>query len=551
VKNLLKASFVLGLALVAAAGNTNAGAQTIAMNGLGSSAIFLELGLAASASTSASPAGLGASCLWTGGGGVATDNSTGASLTDTGNSFVAWEPGTGTCAAPIAPYKIYAYLQTDSVVGNRCLFNGTHCTISYPTTTPTTANLILTSGEVSLTSAVATALNSAAVDTAGTDIRPEDAKFAITRALGGCNTAISPSTQYLGLGYSNGSLIKSSFSTSTFNVINFSLPSSYSVTALGATPILVVTNSSSATSGFNASTASHDISDNILANILDGHYSYTDQTANPAATTGSPINVIIREPLSGTYNTMEYNAPNTTANQTSQDVGFNQAATQKNCNGSVVNTNPLNIMTASTGLRQRAIGTGQEVSTILANPTGTTIGYFFWSVANAKTLTAAAAPFAKYMTIDTVDPLFTQDGSYTYTGTIPTTTTALANVTLDNVASGSYPLWSSLRLVNVGSTPTAAITNLAAAAQNFVPTGTTSARPDFVAASLLSSVHSHFTPPGQSVTPANGSGSLGSGSACSAPELGGDVGGQTVFYTSDSRFCSMHGVTTGQTGLRK
>jgi len=88
-KFLTKASLVLGFTLTALAVNLHA--QTVAMNGLGSSAIFLELGLAASSATTATPAGLGATCLWTENTSsvVATDTSTGTSLTDTGNAWVA------------------------------------------------------------------------------------------------------------------------------------------------------------------------------------------------------------------------------------------------------------------------------------------------------------------------------------------------------------------------------------------------------------------------------------------------------------------------------
>src|SRR5580698_1922684 len=105
--------------LFAVAGKSNA--QTVALNGLVASALFLEAGLG----TPAAP--IGAPCFWTGNNSAttgnvvtATDSKTAgvAAVTDTGNAWVAWTPGTGTCAAPAgATSKIYAYLQTDSVVG--------------------------------------------------------------------------------------------------------------------------------------------------------------------------------------------------------------------------------------------------------------------------------------------------------------------------------------------------------------------------------------------------------------------------------------------------
>jgi len=566
VKNFLKASFAVGVALVAL--SVNSQAQTVAVNGLGSSAIFLELGLAASSATTASPAGLGATCLWTENTNtvVATDTSiSGQSLTDKGSAFVAWTPGTGSCAAPVSP-TIYAYLQTDSVVGNRCLFNGANgakCTIAYPTTDPAPANIILSSGEVSLPTAIANALNSTVnnvnvPNVAGTDIRPEDAEFAITRATTPCGTAVATGSQYLGLGYAaDGSTpIKSFFSTSTFNVIPFTLPANYKVTSVGATPIVVVVNSSSATTGFNTSGITN-LTHQALANFLDGTYSYTGQALSSPTQTGSKVFTIVREPLSGTYNTMEYNVPNTTVLKTSQDVGVNQPSAQKNCNGTVPLSNPMNIGTPSTGARQRAIGTGQELTEVATTTSNATLGYGFWSVGNFKGFTGTGgSQFARYLTVDGVDPLLKSTVPYsTYNGTLPLAGSAeIANVDLSSVsvATGGYPIWSLLRLVNAGTSVPTAVTELATASQNFVPTGTTAARPDFLKASNLSVVRSHFIPPAGTIQPttaANGSGS-DSASKCTSPELGGDVGGVVYALTTDSTYCAQHGVTTGHTGQR-
>jgi hypothetical protein len=553
VKNLLKASFAVGAVLVALSANSQA--QTVAVNGLGSSAIFLELGLAASSATTATPAGLGATCLWTENVNsvVATDTSATGSLQDKGNAFVAWTPGTGTCSAPVSP-TIYAYLQTDSVVGNRCLFNGTLCKIAYPTSNPATNNLILTTGEVSLPASIANALNSSSVNVAGTDIRPEDAEFAIARALKPCGTAVATGSQYLGLGYTNGTTINSFFSTSTFNVINFTLPTAYTVTPIGAVPVVVVVNSPSASTGFNAAGITN-LTSSALAKFLDGTYSYTNQALSTPAATGLAVTTIIREPLSGTYNTMEYNVPNNTTLKTSQDVGLNQPAAQKDCSGTSASPNPMNIATTSGGARQRAIGTGQELSSVLATPTS--LGYGFWSVANFKAFTGTTN--ARYLTVDGVDPLLNTSSTSgitysTYNGALPLAGSAeMANVNLLNVANGTYPIWSMVRLVNAGSTAPAAVTNLANASQNFVQSGSSTARPDFVQTSSLSVVHSHVVPPagaGEPTSAANGHVGLPT-SVCTATELGGDVGGTVLTLVADSTYCSRNGVKTGQTGLRK
>ncbi len=547
MKNFVKVSLAVGVS--AAAMSTYAKAQTVEVNALGSSGLFLELGLGAS--SSAGP--IKATCVWSENTNtvIATDTSAGSALTDKGNAWVAWTPGSGgSCSSPTSP-AIYAYEQTDSVVGNRCLFDGTKCTIAYPTNSPAPAGLILgTSGEVALPVSIATALNKAAVNAAGTDIRPEDAEFAVTRATTPCGTAVASGSQYLGLGYANGSAIDSYFSSSTFNVIKFSLPSSFTVTPVGATPVLVVVNGNGDASGFSQSTIKN-LSSQTLAYFLDGTDSYADQAlpTNPSAS-GDKVEVLIREPLSGTYNTTEYNVPNDLESKTSQDVGLDQPAAQKNCNGTAPKTNPLNIATPSGGARRRAIGTGQELSELIAVPNS--LGYGFWSVANFKGFTAAAAPYAKYLTIDGIDPLLKSGVSYT--GAIPLTgSTELANVDLHTTAQGTYPIWSLLRLVNVGSTAPAAVSQLATAAGNFVSFGSSTSRPDFITPANLKVVRSHFVPPAGSGEPtkaANGHVGL-SNSACTAPEAGGDVGGVVYTLTADSSYCSTNKVTTGQTGKRR
>ena len=98
-----------GLAGLSACANAQT-ASSVVLNGLGSSGIFLELGKAAAA---AAPAGLGATCLFTSTTNVtASDTSTGSALTDTGNAWIAWTPGTAgnntTCGTTSSSTKIYA-----------------------------------------------------------------------------------------------------------------------------------------------------------------------------------------------------------------------------------------------------------------------------------------------------------------------------------------------------------------------------------------------------------------------------------------------------------
>ena len=375
MKAILKFAFAVCLASVA--GSASIKAQTVELNGLGSSGLFLELGLGANDSAGA----INAPCVWSENTNTVQANDTSVSPTavDKGSAWVAWTKGTGStasCSTPGTGFQVYAYLSTDSVVGNRCLYNAnlstSKCSISYPASTTTSAGLILgTSAEFGLPATVGTALNStsAKVNFAGTDIRPEDAEFAITRALTNCGSVVGSSTQYLGLGYKNGGVIDSFFSSSFFNVVNFALPSSFTVTPVGATPIIVAVNDSS--TGGTGLRAYSNITSQNLAFLLDGTSSYTSNVSTAGTTTGSPVYVNIREPLSGTYNTMEFNVPNRVGTSggsfaTSQDAGLNQLSAQRNCTvtspwpvpsttTSTVLSNPMNIATVSGGDRKSVV----------------------------------------------------------------------------------------------------------------------------------------------------------------------------------------------------
>lgn len=558
-------SLSLSLAAMPLALTSNAHAQSVVLNGLGSSALFLEAGLG----TTLSP--VGAQCWWTGNNSssagnvvTATDTKNSPAVADSGNAWVAWTTGGGSCTNPTSTAKVWAYLQTDSVVGNRCLFNAqassATCTIAYPTTKPSSVGLLFpandaTKSETALPTTIASALNAAKVNYAGTDIRPEDAVFAVARAgasgAGTCGDAIG-SGQYLKLGYdptsTNSALnsVKSFFSGSLFHTTQFTLPTTYFVTPIGATPVVVTVN------GFSGIS---DISSAALSQFLDGTFSYTGQ-ASGAGATGSAVTVLIREPLSGTYNTMEYNVPNRTQAdgsylyQTSQDVGLRQPSGQPACDSSKNPLNPLNIATASGGHRRRAIGTGQELAEVLdtTNNGSNILGYGFWSKANYSSFSGSTT--THYLTVDGVDPL--RDTSVSG-NPIPTSATALAGVTLSHVSDGSYPIWSLIRFVTADSTSKSNADTLATATQNFTVFGGTNPRPDFITSNNLVAVRSHFIPPAgttQPSTAADGNVGLPS-SSCTATEAGGDVGGVVLALSDDSDWCSTNHNPNGQTGQRR
>jgi hypothetical protein len=553
VKNLVRGLFATAVAALFALPATSH-AQTLAFNGIGSSALFLELGEGATVAPTS------ATCLWSYGSNAveATDSTVSPAAVDNGQVWIEWTTGTGgTCTAPTSSAKVYAYLQTDSVVGDRCLFNACKAgpgSAGNPTTLTSTQLITGTSGtQVSeVPASIWNTINGVAFNSAATDIRPEDAEFAITRATTSCGTAITQytgsvgsATQYLGLGYANNSKIYG-YTGSTFNVVKFALPSTFYVTPVGADPIVVAVSYTTDGSGvgFNSSSVKN-LNRSTLALYLDGSLGETRDALAPGVTetTSNPTTVFVREPLSGTYNTLEYSVPNSVELQTSQDVGVNQIAFSsskpynQNCNGAGApewNATGVHLGTLATGaVRTRAIGTGQELSDLFASNDG--LGYAFWGVSN---FAAAPAATSKYLTIDGVDPI---QASYT-TGVIPTTTSELSNVKFQHVIDGTYPIWSLLRLVTTNTTVEATAANLATAAGSF----SGSSHPDFVPYASLNVQHAHFTPPGiYSATtapePQNGDGGKHT-------EAGGDVGGVVIPYQADEDYITDTGITNGFVG---
>jgi len=534
----------VGIAAAVVALAVSAPAQTAVFVGAGSSALFLEAGEAAATATTAG--GVGAVCIWSQKSGLATTLTVTDSKTESGQAWVAWTPGTPNDATTCGTINstvnnsIYVYVQTDSVIGNRLYFN--NGTLGFKTTTPVgaaTSNLIsaVNSGiteQPTLPAAIWSALASQILTAAGTDIRPEDAEFATLRATTPCGTAIAGS-QYLGLGYTAGTAtVNSYYSTSTFNVVNFSLPTTgFTAIPVGATPIIFAVNDTNTTNGFG--TGVSNITSAMLASYLSGAYGSTSYLTGAAG--NSAATVLVREPLSGTYNTVEYTVPNTVARASSQDGGncytVNGAVTENPGGNGTFNSNPLNLATSDgDGYRNRVIGTGEAVKEVLAVKDA--LGYAFWSTSNWAG--AIASPTARYLTVDTYDPLYnsTATNYSTIKNTIPTNATTgnndLQYVTFTDLNNGHYPAWSALRVVTgaKGTTNYIYANLLAQSLQGFVSTTTL---PDFVPFSSLHVWREHFTPPGvTTATLSNGKGTALSLSC--GTEAGGDVGG--VILTSAS-----------------
>jgi hypothetical protein len=261
---------------------------------------------------------------------------------------------------------------------------------------------------------------------------------------------------------------------------------------------------------------------------VQGIFSGSTCDASALGEPSAPIQVYLREPLSGTMNTTEYTVFRyVNASGKSQEAGVGAA-------------NPLAAKPCTSGgKRYRAIGTGEEVNSILnsvANNGTDGIGYTFFSYGNVSAIANSAS--YGYLTLNGVDGIFHKQGTNLdpgqspIKGALPSNATLPAscggnfpcaeskiwsgNLSFPNLRNGSYRAWSTLRLVSNGT----ALVNaklLVTAAQSYVVTTV----PDFVPVQKVGAVdpglallRSHYTQEG--IAPVN---------VAVAGDKGGDAGG--------------------------
>jgi hypothetical protein len=540
------------LAIVPAANAT----VTVKFIGVGSSAMWQEFALAAV--NDPTMAGSGAQ-HWTAKGAAScsgcsgnwaqiVDTRSGAgSLTLAGNLWVVWNS---------AQTSVWAYISVDSVVGNRAYFSQPRATLEINSAATSNAgqNLInyalfssgasgscgsggateTTCDAASLPSAIYTALNNAKVTTAMTDIRPEDALYAQNRTSAAWTSALT------GLGYTGtpvGQAIQSSWSTSVATPDEFAISGTDPLTKetipasttfrVGAQPIIILVNRTDTSGlGYQPTSGTYGVTNATHAQL---QTIFTGTNCSTSALTGGPstahaIYPLLREPMSGTYNTFEFSNmtdPVTPTNSQEKNVGAPVSGSSNN---------PLNLAClAGGGSRYRGIGTGEIVKQAYTRTSGGTganggiyyvadgIGYIFFSYGNVSSL--ANNTSYGYLTLDGVDPI---NSSYSK-GLLPTCANpcpiTAAPWSFPNVRSGSYRSWSMVRAVTDASgtnyTNTSAIVT---AAQNNIDTYV----PDFIPYPALSNgdpgmlhYRSHYKQSG--VSPNNG--------LSGQTEAGGDVGG--------------------------
>jgi hypothetical protein len=556
---------------------------TVEVTIAGSSAMWQTLALGAFAE-----AGTGA--------GHWTSASNAVNLTDTRTTPVNVDPGTEWIVWNSTATKVWSFNKVDSVVGNRCYFAQPHCTVS-----ATAANLagsgaqqissVLWGADSALPANVAALFTTGTpVTVAATDIRPEDAAFAMCRAnsiLGSGSNGGAGSDGLDGLGYNSvnasgvcpanglgessgayvGTPIKSGYpaSTTVANVLSFNIKGSdpisgtaipaFTVVEVGVEPVVFITERKSALANLT----------NATEQQLQQAFSGTNCDASAFALPEAGIGIFLREPLSGTYNTTESNVMRHPSVYPGAVLGVSM---ETNVNAPV--NNPLagqsGTCAAGSGKRYRAIGTGEEVKSVLnsvANLGMDGIGYTFFSYGNVSSIANSSS--YGYITLNNIDPIFASYGPQSSTGTgfdpgqpatagtvpgaanLPASCGAAfpcaenqiwaGGLSYPNVRNGTYPAWSLERLVSNGTGLTNAKA-LIVKSQQFVVTSV----PDYIP--YAKTTAGGITDPGLLIVRSHYQQYDGAGNLLGATpvnsgttEAGGDMGG-VILSCATATTCS-------------
>lgn len=497
------AAAALTLAVILSLATASFAATTVEFNAAGATVLFNTFALAA---YSTSTCGTN---IWTykkGASGI--DGRSSGIPAETGNIWIVWNNTQTT---------VCAYLALDATVDAQLYFATPRATLSIPSSEvgSTGENLVPTLTDTTLPQAVYNTLNGVAFNVALLDSRPEDALFAETRALG----PLDP-VHYNGLGYGPGPIgtpILSTFSSADATPVAFAIAGNdpitnqpvpaWVATDIGAGPeIIFVNTENTGSSGDFSNTAAFQNVDRFpLSLALNGTFGLTRDLTNVPGLDAQPLNVILRDPLSGAFNTLEFSVPRSVEVGSTQELGVNPSGQ---------GGNPLNLSNAGGGWRKRALSSSEEVTQVGTSSNGNVLGYSYWSTGNF----ASVVNSTRYFTVDGVDPLYANYAG----GFFPTCVAPCPGlVQFTNVLNGSYPIWSVYRVVTGTSVPKGVVAVVTAAEAQ------TANIPDFVPYSQLTVFRSHYTLSGKN--PANG---LIKGKA----ESGGDLGGAVFPVQADLDF---------------
>jgi hypothetical protein len=383
-----------------------------------------------------------------------TDNRGGINNVDAGTLWVVWNCSTSTCT----PTEVWIFDKVDSVVGDRCFFANPACTISGTSTTlagnsnnKINAALFGGTSDTALPPTVVTLLeNGVTVGTAATDIRPEDAMYAMCRANSklGAGSALNSADNLDGLGYNSninagvcpntgdlatasdyvGTPIKSGIhgaaSNDQANVISFNISGTdpitgnpipaYSVLEVGAAPVVFVRGNLNSLQGLTNATSQQ------LQQVFSG--TNCNASAFGSAFSGG-INIFLREPTSGTMNTTEATVFRGPVAHTSGGPNANLGLSQET--GGLNGFNPLGDTNVGPctggGRRYRGVGTSDVIAGVQNsnvsgdyNTSQDGLAYTFFSYGNVSSL--ADSTSYGYIQLNGVDPIFSTYGNQIASG---------------------------------------------------------------------------------------------------------------------------------------
>jgi len=480
---------------------------------------------------------------WSRSNGAAVHDSRNANITDEiGHVWIVWNNDAVT-SGPNP--KVCAYISIDSTVGVRAALAVPANTFTFVNSNCAGGNCVGSAGsgripnwgtEEPLPQAIYDALQGQPIQIGAADIRPEDAKFATVRALTAQGTRPANTSLFAtGLGYGGafgpfiGYPIKSYFSGAQATPVDFALygndplsgsPAVAWFTAnVGAGPVMIFGNTNNTATGHVGDPAYTNINLDTIAKVWDGTFHRTRDAfvANPARVGPDPevgLNVWMREGLSGTMNTFEFNGPNTFSNFTTQEKGVTAVAPLPAADNPLHQTGTVN---GTPYGRYRAVGTGDMVSAVKGMTDS--VGYAFWGYGNFS-----SPSNLKYFTVNGIDPLYASPSG----GVFPVKSGSTYPVlTFPNVVSGAYPIWTTFRLVYTPLAQKSVVDLLVSVAQQDQITQLIS---DYVAATKLQVFRSHYYQ--MQFGGANGH-VYDSGSSQYFREFGGDINGQVFAIQAD------------------
>jgi hypothetical protein len=381
------------------------------------------------------------------------------------------------------PTKICVYFSVDAVVGQRLFFGQAasgNAILSLRADAPTQpgANQVSfvqdlctgsTTGCAGLPQAIFDSVNGAHFNVALTELRPEDAQFAYTRA--GCYLDATAKTC---LGYVDSVLssfdqsrlakITAFSATGTDPITGLAVPPFQTVT-LGAEPLVVFYNTWDTSIDGLGSLLPKNANTHVLAAIFAGLLGLNEHFEGwlPPGGLAKPIHLHQREPVSAAFNVFEWQVVRSRDGDTtlSQESAFgptpvscftppagNQSDPATYLPPSVVCSNPMNVAGDWNSFRTRVVGDDDMMNAVSSANIPNGLGYSFYSIGTFSRL-----PNIRYLNVDGVDPLYaTPSGgifpscsgfvnstpAFSCTGAIPT---------FANVAAGNYRIWAVLRAV--------------------------------------------------------------------------------------------------------